>query len=242
MRPTRRQFLAATGLELLLPWRWFRREPSIAGIRFREVRRDEGRHYIWIHGDEQTARGVLSDWMRTATGRAFFIRSAERNVEVEGGKIDPNRMWSRVGAERSLRSLNPGWTDAGVRAALDKLDDDREGFLRRIVPPPNGLLIALHNNGPAYSVRDEVSISDAVALTDPDHPDEFMLCTNRPDFELLAGGPFNVLLQRQAPPEDDGSLSRLCAARNIRYVNIEAAHGNAEAQHRMLEWLNGVLL
>jgi hypothetical protein len=242
MRPTRRQFLAATGLELLLPWRWFRREPSIAGIRFREVRRDEGRHYIWIHGDEQTARGVLSDWMRTATGRAFFIRSAERNVEVEGGKIDPNRMWSRVGAERSLRSLNPGWTDAGVRAALDKLDDDREGFLRRIVPPPNGLLIALHNNGPAYSVRDEVSISDAVALTDPDHPDEFMLCTSRPDFELLAGGPFNVLLQRQAPPEDDGSLSRLCAARNIRYVNIEAAHGNAEAQHRMLEWLNGVLL
>jgi hypothetical protein len=242
MRPTRREFLAATGLELLLPWRWFRGEPNIAGIRFREVRRGEGRHYVWIHGDEQTANGVLSEWMKTSSGRAFFVRSTERNVEIAGGRIDPNRMWSRVGAERSLRFLNPGWTDAQVRRALDTLDGDREGFLRRLFPPANSLLVALHNNGPAYSVKDEISISDAVASNDAEHPDEFMLCTSRPDFELLAGGPYNVLLQLKAPPADDGSLSRLCAARNVRYVNIEAAHGNADGQRRMLEWLNGVLV
>jgi hypothetical protein len=242
MRVTRREFLAAsTGFELLLPWRWFRRDPSIAGIRFREVRRDDGRHYIWIHGDERTAQGVLSHWMQSATGRAYFIRSEARNVDLEGGKIDPNRMWSRAGAEKSLRNLNKEWTDARIQKALDRLDGDREKCLKRLLPPKDSLLIALHNNGPAYSVQDEVSISDAAALKDALHPDEFMLCTSRPDFELLAGGPFNVLLQQHAPPDDDGSLSRLCAARSVRYVNIEAAHDNAEGQRRMLEWLNGVL-
>jgi hypothetical protein len=241
MHPTRREFLAATGLELLLPWRWFRREPSIAGIRFREVRRDEGRHYIWIHGNEATANGVLSQWMKTATGRAFFVRSNERNVDIEGGKIDPNRMWSRVGAERNLRSLNRGWTDVQIARALNRLDKDREGFLRRVLPATSNLLVALHNNGPGYSVQDEVSISDSVALNDAGHPDEFMLCTSRPDFELLAGGPFNVLLQYRAPQTDDGSLSRLCASRSLRYVNIEAAHENAVGQRRMLEWVNRIL-
>lgn len=241
MHPTRREFLAATAFEWLLPWRWFRREPSIAGIRFREIRHDDGRHYLWIHGDETTAGAVLSQWMKTASGRAFLIRSTERNVDLLGGKIDPNRMWSRIGAERSLRNLNPGWSDAQVTKALNELDDDRERFLKRLLPPKSSLIIALHNNGPAYSVQDEVAISDAVALRDPEHPDEFMLCTSRPDFEMLAGGPFNVLLQYRAPKDDDGSLSRLCAARDVRYVNIEAAQGNADGQRRMLEWINGVL-
>jgi hypothetical protein len=68
-----------------------------------------------------------------------------------------------------------------------------------------------------------------------------MLCTMRADFEKLAKGHYNVLLQHTAPAEDDGSLSRLCAARNIRYVNIEAAHGAIGIQRAMLEWLEAVL-
>jgi hypothetical protein len=103
------------------------------------------------------------------------------------------------------------------------------------------VLVALHNNGPDYSVRDEVPISDAVAMNDAAHPDEFMLCTIKSDFEMLSGGPFNVVLQNRAPKEDDGSLSRLCAARNVRYVNVEAAPEHADAQRRMLEWIEVVL-
>ena len=45
----------------------------------------------------------------------------------------------------------------------------------------------------------------------------------------------------EKPQEDDGSLSRLCATRGVRYVNIEAALGNAEAQQRMLDWIERVL-
>lgn len=242
MKVTRREFFAATAFEWLLPWTWFRRDPRIAGIRFREVRNGDRRRYFWVHGNEKTAEQVLSGWMKNGgSGRALYTVSPDRNVPLMGGQIDPNRMWSRVGAERNLRTLNAKWSDEQVRRALDELDDDREGFLRRLLPPPGGLLIALHNNGPGYSVQDEVPISDSVAMNDNEHPDEFMLCTSRPDFEILSAGKFNVVLQHRAPPEDDGSLSRLCAARGVRYVNIEAAHGNDAAQTRMLSWVEAVL-
>src|SRR5690606_6860527 len=122
----------------------------------------------------------------------------------------------------NLRKLNPEWTEQQIERALDRLDGGREGFLRTILPRPGNVIVAMHNNSPGYSVKDEVPISDMVALNDREHPDEFMLCTIRSDFEVLAGGPFNVVLQHSKPAEDDGSLSRLCAARNVRYVNIEA--------------------
>jgi hypothetical protein len=237
MRSSRRHFLAAS----VWPWTWFRRNPRIAGIEFRELRRGDRRHYIWIHGNERTAFEVLTEHMQRSSGRAWLTLSSERNVAIHGGKIDPNRMWSREGAERSLRSLNPGWSAQQMDRALDALDRDRPGFVQRVLPDRGRVLIALHNNGPGYSVNDEVPISDAVALNDPAHPDEFMLCTARVDFELLGGGPFNVLLQQRAPKDDDGSLSRLCAARGVRYVNIEAALGNAQAQRRMLDWTERVL-
>ncbi len=215
----------------------------MAGIPFQRIKRGpDGRHFLWIHGSERTAGEVLREHMKDRrSGRAFLIESTQRNVPIEGGVIDPNRMWSREGAERSLRNLNKGWSDAQVKRALDRLDGGRQGFLRHLLPPPGEVLIALHNNGPGYSMKDELSISDATALNDKDHPDEFMLCVRESDFQVLAGGPFNVLLQNKVPADDDGSLSRLCAKRGVRYVNIEAALGNTAAQRRMLDWTERVL-
>jgi hypothetical protein len=176
--------------------------------------------------------------MRETNGRAFLVENSHRNVRLAGGLLDPNRMFSRVGAEQNLKHLNRGWDSRQITKALNALDRDRDEFVWKILPrDPSGLLVALHNNGPGYSVQDEVGISDKVALNDEAHPDEFMLCTMPADFEKLAAGPYNVLLQKTAPPDDDGSLSRLCAARNVRYVNIEAAHGNAAGQRAMLQWL-----
>jgi hypothetical protein len=207
----------------------------LAGIRFEIVRRGEDRRrFIWIHGDEQTASSVLREHMRSTSGRAFLIDSNTRNVALAGCQIDPNRMFSRAGAEKSLRSLNPHWTDEQIARALDALDRGRDGFLEKILPRGGRLLVALHNNSPAYSVRDEVPISDAVSLLNPDHPRQFLLCSDRRDFEALARSPHNVVLQSKPPGEDDGSLSRLAAARGIRYVNIEAPHGAAAEQREML--------
>jgi hypothetical protein len=46
-----------------------------------------------------------------------------------------------------------------------------------------------------------------------------------------------VVLQQHAPKQDDGSLSRLAAARGVRYVNLEVELGNADRQQEMMRWL-----
>jgi hypothetical protein len=238
----RREFLAFTVVEWLWPPNWFR-GVGMAGAGFERISNGtDRRRYIWIHGDEKTAGEALRAHMEGRDGRAFLIRNDERHVSFQGGLLDPNRMFSREGAERNLVALNASWSPEKVRNAAEDLDDDRPGFLKRILPAAGGLLVAVHNNGPDYSVKDEVPISDQVSLRNPDAPDEFLLCTYRPDFQILAGGPFNVVLQSDPPPPDDGSLSRLCARRNVRYVNVEAAHGNGTGQRRMLEWVEGVLV
>jgi hypothetical protein len=236
----RRDFLMLAGWGWLWPGNWFRRRVRLAAASFHEVRHGDSnrRRYIWIHGDERTAHDVLRRHIQSVDGRAFLIENDVRNVRLAGGDLDPNRMFSRIGAEKNLRSLNASWDQARIHDALGRLDRDRDSFLARVLPAGNnGLLVALHNNGPAYSVKDEIPISDEVSLADASHPDEFMLCTSRADFEKLRTGPYNVVLQSSAPPDDDGSLSRLCAARGVRYVNIEAAHGNYAGQVGMLQWL-----
>jgi hypothetical protein len=219
------------------PFFWRKGAVSIASVRFRIIRHGTSqRRYLHIHGNERTAREILLAHMKSAHGLANLVEGEERNVAILGGKLDPNRMFSRVGAEKNLKSLNAGWDAGRLSHALDLLDRDRERFVKRIEPPKGGLLICLHNNGPGYSVNDEAPISDQTALNNAGHPHEFMLCTDPRDFEILRNSPFNVALQEKAPPEDDGSLSRLAARRKFRYMNIEAAHGNAEAQRAMLGW------
>jgi hypothetical protein len=241
--PSRRDLLLMAGFGWTWPNHWFHRHVRFGDIAFREYRRGEDRRrYIWLHGDERTAHDVLRDHLRRTEGRAFLVENDARNVRFEEGLLDPNRVFSRAGAERNLRSLNPGWSEMQLEEVLRRLDMEREPFLSRILPASlEGLLVALHNNSASYSVQDEAPISDAVAMNDPPHPDEFLLCTIPGDFERLSMGAYNVVLQHSAPTDDDGSLSRLCAARGVRYVNIEAAHGNATGQQEMLNQVERVL-
>lgn len=230
--PARRELVFTLGFP------WFRaRRPAIAGIEFDERRHGRGAsRFLHIHGDETTARAVLEDNMDAARGRTFFVRNAARLVPVRGGRIDPNRMFSREGAERNLRRLNRSWSDAEIAAVLEELDRDRGKFLRRILPPRGGLLIALHNNGRGYATGTEVPVSEQIHLPSPFTPHEFALVTDPRDFELLRQADFNAVLQQGQQGEEDGSLSRACARAGVRYVNIEAHLGQFEAQKRMLRW------
>lgn len=232
---TRREVLAFAAF----PWfgnLFGPRHHEIAGIRFRYVRHgSDRRHYIQIHGNERTAAEVLRDHMKHNDGRAFLVDNTIRNVRLKDGEIDPNRMWSRDGAEKNLVSLNTGWDFYRVQDALDELDRDRQEFLDKLLPQRGELLVALHNNGPGYSVTDEVPISDQTSLKAQGREHEFMLCTDPRDYEKLQATSFNVVLQKDAPKTDDGSLSRLAAARHVRYVNIESPHGGADAQRAMLD-------
>ncbi len=230
----RRAFLFAIGFGWLP---LFHRDSiTAAGIRFQVLRyRHSPRRYLFIHGDEPTAREVLTLTMQTHPGIAYLVTGNERNVALDGGKLDPNRMFSREGAAKNLKSLNPGWAPERIERALDFLDREREKLLRRLTPPKGGLLIALHNNRD-YSINDEAPVSDAVSMREPDRPHEFFLCTDPRDFQVMAKSPYNVVLQNRKPPDDDGSLSRLAAVRGFRYLNLECGVGKFEAQIERLGW------
>ena len=157
------------------------------------------------------------------------------------GQMDPNRMFSRAGAEANLKTLNPEWTGEQLSAALAVLDHGRTHLVKALFPHDRRLLIALHNNSEQYSVKDEVSISDATSIREPDNPHAFFLCTDPGDFQLLSESAYNVVLQQKKPQADDGSLSRLAAERVARYVNLEVRMGNADRQAEMLRWADWIL-
>jgi hypothetical protein len=227
----------------LLIFGWFpffhRKQITLNGARFRVIRRGKSRrHYLVIHGDEQTARQVLETFMETHDGVAFVIETNTRNVSINGGELDPNRMFSTEGAELNLKMLNPGWSYPQVEIALSVLDHHRDHLVNALLPPKKGLLVALHNNSEEYSVKDEVAISDSVSLRQPDNPHAFFLCTDPSDYAALSKSPYNVVLQQKKPQQDDGSLSRLAAREGVRYVNLEVQKGDANRQAEMLQWLD----
>jgi hypothetical protein len=229
----RREFLAAISLPFFRP-----RHINLGGAKFRIIRNGHStRRYLLIHGNEETAREVLVAHMRTQEGIAYVVENHTRNVPVAGLQIDPNRMLSRVGAEASLKRLNPDAERISVERALGDLDHGREHLIRALTPPRGGLTIALHNNSSGYSVTDEVPISDETSLREPRNPHAFFLCTEPKDFAVLRTSPYNVVLQHQAPKTDDGSLSRQAAARGFRYVNLEVGLGHPDRQLEMLRWL-----
>lgn len=215
---------------------------TLSGVEFRVYRYDpvaflqSPRRYLMIHGDEDTARDVLTSYMYDHDGIAFVVTSKTREVEINGVKIDPNRMFSRTGAEQSIRGLTPGIDSAKAAGTLDFLDRQREAFLKELLPQKGSRLVALHNNRD-YSVNNEIAASDATSIKEPHLPQHFFLCTNAKDYEVLKQSPYNVVLQTKPDP-DDGSLSRLAAKRGVRYINLECAIGEYEAQQERLRWLD----
>lgn len=195
------------------------------------------RRFFRPHGDEETARMALETTLETASGTALISTAKTRHVDFAGGRLDPNRMFSRVGAEANLRLLNPSWGPRQLKTALDQLDAGREQLLRALMPPKRGLLVAVHNNSARYSVESELPLSSASSLPRRNEPHEFFLATSPADYARLAQGPYNAVLQDRPSGEDDGSLSRLCAARSVRYVNLEVAHARLDIQVEMLAYL-----
>ncbi len=210
----------------------------VAGIPFRIIENGSSpRRYIWIHGDEQTAKMALENHMDSSSGKAFLIQNQSREITIYGRRIDPNRIFSREGAKRNFHKYNPRWTNGEKEKVLDKIEQDLPAFLTAISPPDNGLIVSLHNNLRGYSIDDEIPLSDAVSIKPGQSKHDFYICTNREDFKRLAASPFNVVLQQSLPNEDDGSLSWWAVKENIRYVNIEVRLGWLSIQNKMLATL-----
>ena len=203
-------------------------------IRYKQ---DYNRHYIWIHGDEKTAKMAIINHLKFYSGKGFFINSEDREVDYLDTKIDPNRIFSRSGSFKTLKKFKPEWAPGTLKPALDRLDSQREKFLKKIFPDSTGLVIAVHNNSRGYSVKDELEFSTKVALNSKQSSKDFIICTYAGDFEKLAVGPYNVVLQDQIPTKDNGSLSWAALRNGVRYINVETRLGWRTKQEKMLEYI-----
>ncbi len=204
-------------------------------------RADPLRRYVHIHGNETTARATLAEHLVLKGGTAIFVEGSTRAITVEGLMIDPNRMFGREGADASLRRLNPAAPEKDIAKALDRLQKDLPALLRVLLPPPGGLLISVHNNSQGYNIKEEIPLSEQHHMPVPSEPNNFFLATDPRDYAGIASGPYNAVLQQHPSTPDDGSLSRLCAAQRIRYVNLEVILGSAVRQREMLAWLDDAL-
>ena len=228
---------------------WFRpKRIALAGARFQIIHSKEPKHvkqpmrrYVLIHGNEETAREVLTKHIAAHRGISYVIESKTRDVPIDDGTMDPNRIFSRFGAEANLKKLNPKWTPEQLTSALNLLDEQRESLLHALLPGGNNLLVALHNNSDSYSLETEAPISDLKSLKEPANPHAFFLCTDPDDYQILSVSPYNVVLQHSVRAPDDGSLSRRAAARRQRYVNLEVKAGDAARQQEMLAWMEAHL-
>ena len=213
---------------------------QIGGVEFQVLENGSSQfHYIWLHGDERTALMLINEHIKTHPGTAFLINNEEREVRVRGLLLDPNRMFSRYGAEKNLQKMNANYSRAELEKILDHLDRDLEPFFGRIKPPENGLLISVHNNLRGYSIEDELSQSDDISIKNDGHPDhhDFYIWTDPYDFKILSQSPYNVVLQNGQSGNDDGSLSRLAARKNVRFINIETRLGYLSVQRKMLKYV-----
>jgi len=103
------------------------------------------------------------------------------------------------------------------------------------------LVVALHNNFRGYSIDSEIENAVTYSVKPGQRRQDFFLCTDRADYEILSKSPFNVVLQSNDDELDDGSLSRLMGRKGVRYVNIEVKLGWLSQQKKMLKYLENNL-
>ena len=184
---------------------------------------------------------LLSEHIKKNKGKAFFIKSKEREVVFGPTKVDPNRIFSRAGARKALKKFRPHWDHKELTKLLEKLDESRNIFLFNIFPSEGGLLIALHNNFRGYSVKDELTNSQLHSIKKDKNPRDFIICTDLKDYQKLKKGPYNVVLQNIIDEDNNGSLSWPALENGVRYVNIETRLGWLSQQRKMLKFVESSL-
>tara|TARA_B100000809_G_C15129848_1_gene527876 strand:+ start:989 stop:1729 length:741 start_codon:yes stop_codon:yes gene_type:complete len=218
------------------------KDVNFVGVKFNLIKNGNlPFHYIWLHGDEKTAKLALDYHISKYSGKAFFIQNDSREIRFKDTQIDPNRIFSRDGAINALTKFKLDWIPDPLNKALDELDNERHQFLIELMPDSNGILIAVHNNFRGYNINKEIKRSNKVSIKKRQNPRDFILCTNEKDFVLLSNGPYNVVLQNELPHSDDGSLSWESLRRNIRYINIETRLGYLSKQKKMLDFIRETL-
>jgi hypothetical protein len=156
--------------------------------------------------------------------------------------FDPNRIFSRVGIESTLRAtgkINP--------LAIIEVEKFAEHLLQ-LIPDTVSCVIALHNNSNGdFSVKTyerggkrEHDASQVYADNWQD-ADDIVLTTDEGLFTKMSTLGYNSILQDNINVNKDGSLSVYYGELNKRYVNIETQFGKKAQYKEMLGKLMYIL-
>lgn len=203
--------------------------------------------YFNMHDDENTSVEAAK-WVADKIGGTVIELKHSGNrlinfqLKNKSYKIDPNRIFTSVGINKTLK--NYGGTSPEAEAEVDK-------FAKKLIADflkQTDTIIALHNNtNNEYSAKSYEKGGDfekdaaQVFINPANDIDDFFFVTEEKHFNKIKEKGFNVILQDNKNVTDDGSLSVYCGNEKITYINIEAEHGHRAEQVKMLEVLREIL-
>lgn len=202
---------------------------------------------INLHANENTSVQAAMSVLEEAGGTLIRIKNKNQRVirfRLKGINygFDPNRMFSRVGIEQTLRE-----NGRISHAAIDEVEKFAQRVLQ-LIPDSTSCIVALHNNTEeAYSVRTYLPGSSrefdakkvyADSLQDID---DIAFTTDSMLYQKMAGYGYNSIWQDNEKAKRDGSLSIYCGERSKRYINIETQHGKVQQYIAMFGKLLAIL-
>lgn len=197
---------------------------------------------VWVnlHHNEQTSVQAAQQLLTPEYPvRYLGIQNQQRRNLVFNSfgstiEVDPNRIFTVEGIEKSLRNF-------GAPTAQKIEITQHVGKQLTEVMLPARLIVSLHNSadsGLAVTSFVEGALYAATAAktyVNLQHDtDDFFLVTNQKAFDYFARKGYNVVLQNNQTQEDDGSLSVYCGRNQIDYINVECQHGHLTEQVAML--------
>jgi hypothetical protein len=195
--------------------------------------------FVHLHDDEQTAKEATHVFLERNGGILISILNNGKRLisfPIKGNRyvFDPNRIFTRKGIIESLKLFQPYRSEAVPE--VEKL-----AFSLLVNIPDSAYVIAMHNNTDQnYSVQSYLpegelpGVASKVHVSKSMDPDDFVYTTDPLLFTRLQQQDISVVLQKNKPATDDGSLSILSARRKQDYTNIEAEHGHYDVQLRLL--------
>ena len=79
-------------------------ELDVSIAKFKVIKNgNSNRKFIWLHGDEQTAKMALEYHIKRYPGTAYLIENDSREINIKNGIIDPNRIFSKAGAKKKSK-------------------------------------------------------------------------------------------------------------------------------------------
>jgi hypothetical protein len=202
------------------------------------------------HENEFVANEYLAEKICKDKGRFIILRqhgnrTIALTIEDKTFKVDPNRIYTPIGRQATLKKLNPTIRHdvRRMKLANERAELLSDFILQELASNGATTWIAMHNNTNGfdndgnngsgtisihrYQKKLDSGAKFLIDVASGEHDeDDLYYLTERADFDSFKKDGWNLVLQNPIvmtdPSEDDGSLSVYAQMKGVRYINIEA--------------------